>query len=1093
MNKLWHVFILPMLIVLSCPLFAASPEGEKKQDPALAKEMRNDHWDFININNCLMWMSNNGRMAHNPLSDGSGFEWPAGSAKYVIFTDGIVWGGRVQGELRVGGATYNAGLQAGNITGIGSAAEPNDPIHRIFKIRKMDLDEYEDLLNTDPVFYEQVKKDYEEWPVQYGAPWVDKNGNGRFEPDFEEFILRGYDSCLSDTPLLQGDETIWFVSNDLDPRRTRDLYGTAPIGIELHTYVWAYKQTGPLAHMVFTKYTVINKGESDLTDAYLAKWSDPDLGDAFDDFVGIDTTLSLGYVYNGLAKDEVYGIPPAAGYDFFQGPIVPSPGDSAVYNFGRRQGFKNLPVSTFAFYINGSTVYMDPRLKDPQGTVHMYNYMLGRLWNGRRYIDPTTGNEVTVALAGDPLTGQGWIDGIINSPGDRRFLMTAGPFTLAVGDMQEVVVSTIVGLGADRLSSIRVLKFYDKFAQLAFDNNFDLPKAPPSPRVNATLLPKRIILHWGDPAQAARIENYDDRGFVFQGYNVYQFPSESATLDEGIRLETFDIDDGVTVILDEVIDPNSGIVLDMPTQYGNDGGIQRMYDVTMDVITDRPLVNNQPYYFAVTSYSYNSDPEASPRQLESTPTIITVRPQTTDPGWRFGEKIDQNIPVDHTSGKTAGYVEVVAIDPLKMTGDTYEVTFDALGQVETTYDHTLWAIGGLPLETLVVDDYSAWTLRNLTTGQVLINKSLSMEGLEKEFFIVDGFKIGVSGTGYYRQFTKDGFVPDDPKANHNEILRIQWEGGPEVFEANESQRGEGGFTWQMGYTSISFNTRYGDYGSSLKGYEVKKVVEIRFSEQKPSKGYLYIRGIGFLQYDGYFESPIQVWDVTDPNPENHVQLSYAWVEQNGRPGNDRRYNPTAAVEDREYLFIIDEPYRETPNPEYSGPNFMFQKEMHKMPILYWGWYLLKPQYAGNPKAWRDGDLYRITPNVPFAGDDKFMFTTMKATFDNELAQKDITNINVFPNPYYGANKRERNKYQRFVTFNHLPPRAKFRVYTMSGVLVRSFEKNDNTQYATWDLHNDNQLPVASGLYYIHIDMPDLGVEKVLKLAIITETQFLDRI
>ena len=37
------------------------------------------------------------------------------------------------------------------------------------------------------------------------------------------------------------------------------------------------------------------------------------------------------------------------------------------------------------------------------------------------------------------------------------------------------------------------------------------------------------------------------------------------------------------------------------------------------------------------------------------------------------------------------------------------------------------------------------------------------------------------------------------------------------------------------------------------------------------------------------------------------------------------------------------------------------------------------------------------------------------------------------------------------------------------------------------------LPVASGLYYIHISMPDLGEERVLRLAIVAETQFLDRI
>ncbi|HOJ05347.1 MAG TPA: T9SS type A sorting domain-containing protein [Bacteroidota bacterium] len=1087
MKKLTHVLIPLLLLVSASAVMAESPEGAKKKDQSLAKEAVNDQWDFISVNNCLMWMSNNGRMAHNPLSDGSGFEYPTGSAKYVVFTDGIIWGGRVQGEIRVGGATYNAGLQAGQIRGDGTASDPGDPKSRLYKIRKVLEDSY---LNLDAAYQIEMKKDYEEWPVQLGAPWNDKDGNGVYEPDFADFLEFGYDSCKTDTPLLPGDETIWFVSNDLDPRRTRDLYGVAPIGIELHTLVWAYSQTGPLANMVFTKYTVINKGINDLTDAYFAKWSDPDLGDAFDDFVGIDTTLSLGFVFNGLAKDEVYGVPPAAGYDFFQGPIVPSAGDSAVWNFGRRQGYRNLPVSTFAFYINGSSVYRDPYLKDPQGSIQMYNYLTGRLWNGARYVDPSTGNQVTVCLAGDPITGDGWVDGIINSPGDRRFLMTAGPFTLAVGDTQEVVVATIVAQGADRISSLKVLKFFDKFAQLAFDNQFDLPKAPPSPKVNVALLNKRLILHWGEPAQVARIESHNDRGFKFQGYNVYQFPTESSTLEQGIRLATYDVSDGVSVIFDEIIDQKSGIVLEMPRQYGTDGGVQRIYDVTMDAITDRPLVNNQPYYFAVTAYGYNDDPEASPRQLESSPVIIEARPQLPDPGYRFGEPADDAVPVAHTSGTSAGYVEVVVVDPLRLTGDTYEVTFDPLGQVETTYDHDL---DGAIDETLTVENYSAWTLRNINKGTTLVNKSQAMAGLDREFFVLDGFKIGVSGTGYYRQFNKDGFDAGDVKSNHDEILRIEWEGGPEVFEPAESNRGVGGYSWQMGYTSMAITGRPGQFGSSLKGYEVDKVVEIRWNEQRPSKGYLYVRGVGFYGYVGYFDSPIQIWDVTDPNPQNHKQLSYAFVERSNVPGNNRMYNPTASADDREMLFILDEPYSETPNPAWSSAGFSLQNGAAQMPIMYWGWYLLNSQYTGLTKAWRDGSLYRITPKVPFHGDDKYVFTTMKASYDKEVAKQDITQISVFPNPYYGSNKRERNKYQRFVTFNHLPPRAKFKVYTLSGVLVKSFEKNDQTQYATWDLQNDNALPVASGLYYIHVEMPDLGVERILKLAVITETQFLDRI
>jgi hypothetical protein len=44
----------------------------------------------------------------------------------------------------------------------------------------------------------------------------------------------------------------------------------------------------------------------------------------------------------------------------------------------------------------------------------------------------------------------------------------------------------------------------------------------------------------------------------------------------------------------------------------------------------------------------------------------------------------------------------------------------------------------------------------------------------------------------------------------------------------------------------------------------------------------------------------------------------------------------------------------------------------------------------------------------------------------------------------------------------------------------------------WNLNNQANLPVASGLYIAYIDMPDLGATKIIKVAIIQEQQILDR-
>jgi hypothetical protein len=1036
--------------------------GDSQKSQSMQKALENDKYDFISINSILLWLSNNGSMAHNPLSDASGLEWPQGSAKYAIFQDGLIWGGTMQGEIRVGGSTYRQGLQAGTIKPDGTASDPSDPRYRIYKIRKMDANAFAALSSTDQ---SRFRKDFDEWPVADGAPFVDKNNNGGYNPDFNDWLVNG-DATTSDTPWFIGDEVLWFVSNDLDPSRSSNLYGTAPSGMEVHTMVWGYQQTGPLGNMVFTKYTMINKGVNDLENAYVAKWSDPDLGDANDDYVGIDTNLVLGYVYNGIAKDGIYGVPPAAGYDFFQGPIVPGDAtDIAHYNFGLREGFKNLKVSSFAFYINSSSVYADPDLGTVQGAQEMYNYMTGVTWNGNPFIDPTSNQTTPICLAGDPITKEGWIDGLVSSPGDRRFLMTTGPFTLAKGDTQEVVVASIVGRGSDRLSSLQVLKYYDRFAQLAFDNAFDLPKAPPAPALKAALQPNKVILNWGDPVAVNRTEKFDDRGFKFEGYNIYQFPSRSSTLSEGKRLATYDVVNNVATIFDEVIDERSGAVVTLPVQFGTDAGLQHMLEVTNDAIIDRPLVNNQPYFFAVTAYSYNPDPEATPRQLESTPIIIEVRPRMTDPGVKLGAQYAETINVTHTSGVATGSVLVKVVDPEALTGDTYEVTFSSTGKVQVEYD----VYGdGSEIEVLDLDSY-AWNLTNLTKNQKLIDKSPNYNGLASDYYIVDGFQIGLSGSGYFTQYK--------PDFSHNEILRIDWVGGPEVYVGVSS----GAYNWMPGYAF---------FGSSIRGYDLKKVVEVRLDRNKKSKGYMYMRGATpNYAYQGYFDSPVQIWDVTDPN--NHKQLSYCFIEQRGVAAQDNQWGPTTNLGDREYLFIIDEPYSETPNPKWTG-NYIILNQADEMPILYASWYIQNANY-GAAYPWKDGDKWVIVPNVAFDATDKFQFTTAKPSYAAEKAVKDVDDINVFPNPYLGANAQELNKYQRFVTFNHLPEKADFRIYTTSGTLVRSFSKTGTGQLATWDLQNDNGLPVGSGMYIIHITMPELGVEKILKLGVVAEAQYLDRI
>ena len=465
--------LLNLFLILSfnVPLLIAQ-SGEK----GIGESLTNDVFQYIAVNEIRMWISNNGDGSHDPQTDGGGLYWPGGINGMIsaVYEDGLIWGGKVGLEIRVNGNTHRQGLQAGKILPDGTADDPSLPKYRVFKI----LDGWENLPPGPE--RDQYEQDYNEWPVEDGAPWVDVDEDGIYTPGI-------------DTPEYVGDETLWYVANDMDPSRSTFTYGTLPIGLEFQTTTYAFDETNFLADVVFKKYRIINKGLVTVEDMYLTYWMDDDLGNAVDDFSGCDTILNLGYTYNADNFDEDippytlgYGTPPpAVGHMIVQGPIVEgAPSDSAFFNNSWRFGFKNMPMTTSAFYINsGSVIWRDPQQGVPQGAIEFYNYMQGLVWDGSPFVDPHTGLPTVFPLSGDPDGGTGWYEGPGwpggPIPGDRRGIVTSGPFTMAVGDTQEVVIAIFLAQGDNHLHSVTKLKekaidiqnFYGAYVITDIDEN----------------------------------------------------------------------------------------------------------------------------------------------------------------------------------------------------------------------------------------------------------------------------------------------------------------------------------------------------------------------------------------------------------------------------------------------------------------------------------------------------------------------------------------------------------------------------------------------------------------------------------------------
>jgi hypothetical protein len=113
----------------------------------------------------------------------------------------------------------------------------------------------------------------------------------------------------------------------------------------------------------------------------------------------------------------------------------------------------------------------------------------------------------------------------------------------------------------------------------------------------------------------------------------------------------------------------------------------------------------------------------------------------------------------------------------------------------------------------------------------------------------------------------------------------------------------------------------------------------------------------------------------------------------------------------------------------------------------------------------------------------------------DVAKNALDLIRVVPNPYYGSSSYETGRLDNKVRITNLPNKCTIKIFTMNGTLVRTFKRDVTGQedaynvsdikqtkhvsYLDWDMKNQSNISVASGLYIFHIDAPDVG-EKIVK-------------
>ena len=1142
-------------LLLATAISAEPPKGDKsagKTASRLAKSADNGpSATFFNINSWKIQMENQGFFAWNGTSHGSAGNYPIGMGS-VIFAEGILWGARVDdgGEIkiRVNGSMYNTGLKAGKVLRGGDGKvltkdySEDYRLQQVWRVRRNWntanlVNDVAIIKNIEPADVTeaqaaagkaQYELDWNNWPADEGAPFDDVNGDGVYTPatwDAEN------SAWVGDIPGIAGaDQTIWTVANDLPDEYTESGipvsvseggWGSPPIGFEIQITLWGYDFpfSNPLSSMMFKKaqieYVGLPGGRVDakLDTVYFTQWSDPDLGNYTDDYVGSDVGLSLGYVYNGNTFDDQffssYGSPvPAAGYDFLEGPKVDADSNLATGPGGKET---TLGMTSFVYFAAGSSV-SDPSTRVYVGTLQWFNLMEGYLPRPEYptqlpFVDPLTGLAEKFVLAGDPPTGTGWIDGIILPPGDRRLVMNTGPFTMALGDTQTVVLGLIGGMGGDNLSSITVLKYNDIFAQFAYDNDFSLPTPPKAPSVSAFEGDGYITLNWAQTSAYANTENPVNKGFAFEGYKVYQLPNGLASGSEGVLINTFDVANGVLVITEKEVDPATGLILEKPAHVGSDNGISRVVVIKNDKIRNRPITNDRPYYFGVSAYSYLPDNANSPfKSLESSMAVVTVYPKKPDPGTAYTVDSGDYFDMTHSAGTSDGQGRVQVFDPSVVTGHDYNVSFE-----EDT------VTGSPTLGSLL------WNVTDATSGsQILTGYKQGSTFADPGFPAADGLEFKVTGPpNAFKNFlvvaNLDGSCTEEVPCQGSQ----DWGGFPTAYTGRVNQ--SDGFGWFFhggGASSGGYDTMISRIirGSGWK-YLIPNDLEYRWTYEDDNWAYAaYTSGsfvkVGFEIWNKTLDFRYCPWfydydenDVFGLHPNDHPGSGGAndpytdWIYPRlpvdtspGEVGYQAWVTASIAAgggaPDANGDYTDGGDYYDAPGSELMGRNVWFVWNLDDVADGS-----IDVVSGNNNRGPEKGSVVRIITNKTNQLNDEFTFTAPKVASTDIAA--DVQKVNIFPNPYMGYHDLEGTDsvlpLPKYVTFNHLPVSGEvtFRVFNMAGTMVSNFMKTSTTQYQQWDMRNSDNFPLASGVYIIHIDMGTLGT-KVLKFAMVTEDEFAKR-
>jgi hypothetical protein len=415
-----------LLLGLHAALFAGGKQGRLSSTQSVVTTR------VLDINRFNIQVTDRGNLFVDNGGPGGGVWWYRDAMNWNILFDQGPWIiGKMNGKPAMGatywGTTYLPGPMINGRPALELHPEDSVRFHP-YKISRAST---------------SLEPDFVSWPGDLGAP-TDPGGK----------------------PLLLGDQMVWSVFNGVDSTvvlsdwTKADHYPHMPV--EIHQSLYAREgsrtDTSLLANCAFEEWTFINKGTAVIESCYIGLWTDIDLWAYWNPF-GVDTANQTGYCRDDVDLDTTHTEPHAFGYTLLYGPRVPDPASNAIFCGQRIKGYRNLSMSSFWGIRNDWGSPQNPQYwpVGPNTIEEAWNIARGYDKSGQVIIDSVTKLPTRFPWSGDPLTATGWVyNG--STEGEGGLIFFTGPFTLAPGDTQWVMLALIPAAAYTTPEAVRTVR-----------------------------------------------------------------------------------------------------------------------------------------------------------------------------------------------------------------------------------------------------------------------------------------------------------------------------------------------------------------------------------------------------------------------------------------------------------------------------------------------------------------------------------------------------------------------------------------------------------------------------------------------------------